>query len=317
MSEEPERREVPLVVLGAGPAGLTAALYAGRAGLQSVVLERGPPGGQMLNTTEVENYPGIPSILGPDLSRVMAEHAKGFGAEFVVADVTSIERGDDGFTVNTGKVVYQAQAVIYGAGSTPRRLGVPGEEELKGRGVSYCATCDGAFFKGQRVAVIGGGDSAATEALHLRHLASRVFVVHRRDRLRAKAALADRVLADGTISMVWDSVCIEIVGDGEVTGLRLRNVNTEEKSRLDVAAVFIAIGLIPNSGLVKDLVELDAAGFIRTTRAMETKTPGLYAVGDVANTPLRQIITSCADGAVAAYYAHDYVTGGPYGHGSR
>lgn len=312
-----EEREVPLVIVGAGPGGMTAALYAARAGLRTVVLERGIPGGQMQNTTEVENYPGMESILGPDLSMAMARHVQKFGPEFVTANITAIERVGDRFRVVTRKVHYLATAVIYAAGAHPRELSIPGEKELKGRGVSYCATCDGAFFKGERVAVVGGGDTAATEALHLRHLAHKVFVIHRRDRMRARPVLADRVLADSKIEMVWDTVVTGIVGGEKVEKLAFRNVKTKQESELEVAAVFVAIGLIPNTDLVRDLVELDEAGFIKTNRVMETSVPGLYAIGDAADTPLRQIITSCGDGAIAAYYADDYITGGPYGRGEE
>jgi thioredoxin reductase (NADPH) len=291
-------------------------LYAARAGLRTVVLDRGLPGGQMLNTTDIENYPGIRSILGPELSRRMAGHAQDFGAEFVMANVTRIERQDGRFLVHSSGGLYEARAVIYSAGSTARQLGVPGEERLRGRGVSYCATCDGAFFKGLPMAVIGGGDSAATEVLHLRHLTDTVYMVHRRDRLRAKAALAERVLADERIQMVWNAVCTEILGEHEVTGVRLRNVATGEEPTLEVAVVFVAIGLIPNTDLVQEFVEVNESGFIKTTRAMETRTPGLYVVGDVTDAPLRQIVTSCGDGAIAAHCAHDFITGGPYGYGT-
>lgn len=308
-----EELEVPLVIIGAGAGGMTAAMYAARAGLHTVVLDRGVPGGQMLNTTEVENYPGLESILGSELGLAMARQARKFGPEFVTANVTALERVGDRFRVVTSKVHYLATAIIYATGAQPRLLGIPGEQELRGRGVSYCAVCDGAFFKGERVAVVGGGDAAATEALHLRHLAQRVFVIHRRDRLRARAILANRLLADDKMELVWDTIVTGIVGQEKVEKLRLQNVKSREEGELEVAAVFVAIGLIPNTDLVKDLVELDEAGFIKTNRVMETSVPGLYAVGDVANTPLRQIITSCADGAIAAYYAHDYITGGPYG----
>lgn len=312
-----EEREVPLVIIGAGPGGMTAALYAARAGLKTIVLDRGIPGGQMNNTTEVENYPGIETIMGPELSMAMAQHVQKFGPEFVTANVSAIERVDDRFRVVTSKVHYLATAIIYAAGAYPRELGVPGEKELRGRGVSYCATCDGAFFKGERMAVVGGGDTAATEALHLRHLGEKVFVVHRRDRLRARPVLAERVTSDDRIEMVWDAVVTEIVGNEQVERLKLQNVKTREERELEVAAVFIAIGLIPSTELVKDMVELDEAGFIKTNRVMETSVPGLYAIGDVANTPLRQIITSCGDGAIAAYYADEYITGGPYGRGEE
>jgi thioredoxin reductase (NADPH) len=300
-----------LIIVGAGPAGLCAALYAGRGMLKSVVLERGIPGGELLNTEKVEDYPGFASILGPDLAAKMAAHAEAFGAEIRMENVEGIHRLSDGsFRVATSsETEYRAPAVILTAGGTPTKLGVPGELEYAGRGVSYCAVCDGAFFKNEIIAVIGGGDAAVEEADYLTRYASRVYLIHRRDEFRASKVLRERAFANPKIEIIWNSRVRELVGDEK--GLRwldLEDTVTGAHAPLAVTGCFVFIGFKPNSGLVKEHVAHDAAGYLITDDRMMTSIPGLFAAGDLRAQLTRQVTTAVGDATTAAIAVEKYLT---------
>lgn len=297
-----------VVIIGAGPAGMTAALYASRANLSVVMLDRGIYGGQMNNTADIENFPGFKSVLGPDLSKDMYESSTQFGAEYAYGSVESIR--DDGTT----KLVktdmgdeFEAKVVIIGTGSEYKKLGVPGEEDFSGRGVSYCAVCDGAFFKGTDVVVVGGGDSAIEEGLYLTQLASKVTVIHRRDQLRAQKIIQDRAFANPKMEFVWNSNVTEVVGEGKVTGVKVNNNQTGEDSFIEAAGVFIYVGVKPMTAAFADLGILDEQGWIPTDDHMHTKVPGILAVGDVRKKDLRQITTAVGDGGVAGQQAYEYI----------
>ncbi|MGQ0702126.1 MAG: thioredoxin-disulfide reductase [Gemmatimonadales bacterium] len=300
-----------VIIVGAGPAGLCAALYAGRGMLRTVVLERGIPGGELLNTEKIEDYPGFVSILGPDLAAKMEEHAKAFGADIRMEHAEGIHHLSDGaFRVTTSSgTEYHAPAVILTAGGTPTKLGVPGELEYAGKGVSYCAVCDGAFFKGERIAVVGGGDAAVEEADYLTRYAERVFLVHRRDEFRASKLLQDRVFKNPKIEILWNSRVTEMVGNQ--TGLRhleLEHAVTGARSRLPVSGCFVFIGFTPNSWLVKDHVAHDAAGYLLTDDRMMTSIPGLFAAGDLRVQLTRQVTTAVGDATTAAIAVEKYLT---------
>ncbi|MBF7129255.1 thioredoxin-disulfide reductase [Pediococcus pentosaceus] len=301
-------KQYDVVIIGAGPAGMTAALYASRANLSVVMLDRGIYGGQMNNTADIENFPGFKSVLGPDLSKDMYESSTQFGAEYAYGSVESIR--DDGAT----KLVktdmgdeFEAKVVIIGTGSEYKKLGVPGEEDFSGRGVSYCAVCDGAFFKGTDVVVVGGGDSAIEEGLYLTQLASKVTVIHRRDRLRAQKIIQDRAFANPKMEFVWNSNVTEVVGEGKVTGVKVNNNQTGEDSFIEAAGVFIYVGVKPMTAAFADLGILDEQGWIPTDDHMHTKVPGILAVGDVRKKDLRQITTAVGDGGVAGQQAYEYI----------
>jgi thioredoxin reductase (NADPH) len=299
-----------VIIVGGGPAGLCAAMYAGRGMLNSVLLERGKPGGELLNTELVEDYPGFESILGRDLAEKMESHAKKFGANIRQENVEYIERMADGeFEVHTTRgTIYRAPAVILTAGGTPTKLGVPGELEYAGRGVSYCAVCDGAFFKNQVIAVIGGGDAAVEEAEYLTRYASRVYVVHRRDEFRASKILQERLFANPKIQVVWNRVVKEIKGD--ITGateLALEDTVTGGQQSLAVTGVFIFIGFKPNSGLIKGHFAHDASGYIVTDDRMMTSIPGLFAAGDLRVQLTRQVTTAVGDATTAAIAVEKYL----------
>lgn len=301
-------KQYDVVIIGAGPAGMTAALYASRANLSVVMLDRGIYGGQMNNTADIENFPGFKSVLGPDLSKDMYESSTQFGAEYAYGSVESIR--DDGAT----KLVktdmgdeFEAKVVIIGTGSEYKKLGVPGEEDFSGRGVSYCAVCDGAFFKGTDVVVVGGGDSAIEEGLYLTQLASKVTVIHRRDQLRAQKIIQDRAFANPKMEFVWNSNVTEVVGEGKVTGVKVNNNQTGEDSFIEAAGVFIYVGVKPMTAAFADLGILDEQGWIPTDDHMHTKVPGILAVGDVRKKDLRQITTAVGDGGVAGQQAYEYV----------
>ncbi|MEW6106270.1 MAG: thioredoxin-disulfide reductase [Bacillota bacterium] len=301
-----------VVVIGAGPAGLAAALYAGRARLATVVIERGAAGGQASTTHLIENYPGFPEgITGPDLMQRMEQQARRFGAEFRYAEVRALATGEDdgGFLISTSEGDLRAPAVIVATGTEPVRLGVPGEDRLRGSGVSYCATCDGAFFRDKHVLVVGGGDSAIVEALFLTRFASRVTVVHRRDELRATKVVQEDAFKNPKIGFVWNSVVDEILGVDRVEGVILRDTRTDEKRRLDADGVFVAIGSRPDTGFVAGLVDLDPQGYIVTDDRMRTRTRGLFAAGDVRAKTVRQVVTAVADGAMAAVEAERHISG--------
>lgn len=296
------------IILGAGPGGMTAATYASRANMSVLMIDRGIYGGQMNNTAEIENYPGFPSILGPELAEKMYASSTQFGAEYAFGTVLHVEAQADGsWRVVTDMDEYSANTVIVATGAAYKKLDVPGEEAFAGRGVSYCAVCDGAFFRGQHVIVVGGGDSAVEEATYLAGLADHVTIVHRRDKLRAQQILQDRAFANEKISFVWNSEVEEILGDDKkVTGVRVRNNQTDETSEIDAAGVFIYVGLLPVSDPVQDLGITDANGWIMTNDRMETSQPGIFAIGDVREKELRQITTSVGDAAVAGQNAFSY-----------
>jgi thioredoxin reductase (NADPH) len=302
-----------VIIVGAGPAGLTAALYAGRSRIPTLVLERGIPGGQLWNTAEVEDYPGFEHIMGPDLADRMQKHAEKFGARFETAEVTSIAAdGDDRLVTTADGREFRAPAVIVTAGGEARKLGVPGEVELAGKGVSYCAVCDGAFFQDQDIAVVGGGDSAIEEGTFLTRYGRKVYVIHRRGEYRAAPILVEQMRASGKVEEVLGTVVDEIHGtDGRVSHVTLRDADTGETSELPVGAVFPFVGFIPHSDVfdaeVAERIELDESGHIVTDNAMSTAVPGIYAAGDVRSQYVRQITNAVGDATTAALAAGAYV----------
>ena len=308
MSDFANLTDYDVVIIGAGPAGLAAGLYAARARRRSMVIERKVTGGQIALTSEVENYPGIESVNGFELAQAMHRQAEKHGVETAYADVTAIDQDGQYHVVRTSEGAYRARTVIVTGGADYDRLGVPGEERLTGFGVSYCATCDAAFFKDQTVAVVGGGDAAMDEALFVARYASKVYVVHRRDTLRASAILQERAFAEPKLEFVWNTVVEEILGDGAVTGLRLRDTKSGAASELAVAGVFIFIGMTPNSGYLRGKVKMDAGGHVIVNEWMETEVPGLYAAGDIRANSARQAVTAAGDGATAAIRADHYIT---------
>ncbi|KIQ95196.1 Thioredoxin reductase [Anoxybacillus thermarum] len=297
-----------VIIIGAGPAGMTAAVYTSRANLSTLMLERGVPGGQMANTEEVENYPGYDHILGPELATKMFEHAKKFGAEYAYGDVKEVIDGEEYKTVVTSNQQYKARAIIIATGAEYKKLGVPGEKELGGRGVSYCAVCDGAFFKGKELVVVGGGDSAVEEGVYLTRFASKVTIVHRRDQLRAQKILQQRAFANEKIDFIWNHTVKQInEKDGRVGSVTLVHTQTGEEREFPCDGVFIYIGMVP---LTKPFVSLGITnenGYIETNELMETKVAGIFAAGDVREKSLRQIVTATGDGSIAAQSAQHYV----------
>lgn len=296
------------IILGAGPGGMTAATYASRANLSVLMIDRGIYGGQMNNTAEVENYPGFNSILGPDLSEKMYQSSTQFGAEYAFGTVLHVQAQDDGsWRVVTDMDEYTTNSVIVATGSDYKKLAVPGEDDYAGRGVSYCAVCDGAFFRGQHVIVVGGGDSAVEEATYLAGLADKVTVFHRRDKLRAQQILQERAFANDKIEFVWNTEVEEILGDDKkVTGVRVHNNVTDEVYTVDAAGVFIYVGVLPVSDVVADLGITNERGWIETNERMETSLPGIYALGDVREKELRQITTAVGDAAIAGQNVFSY-----------
>ncbi len=298
-----------VVIIGGGPAGLTAGLYTARAGLKSLLIERGAFGGQILNAPLVENYPGFPEgISGAELGALMHQQAAKYGLKTGTAEVTGVKAGRTHKVITDGGS-FEAKAIIIAAGSEYRKLGVPGEETLVGHGVSYCATCDGFFFRKREVAVVGGGDAAITDALELTQHATKIYVIHRRDQLRAGEVLQKRAMAQPKIRFIWDTIVEEIVGGEVVKALQLRNVKTKKSSALEVAGVFVAVGLKPNSQQFADILKLSKSGHISTDETMATSAPGLFAAGDVRQSSARQIATAVGDGATAALAAFSYLMG--------
>ena len=298
-----------LAIIGSGPAGLTSAIYAQRALLKTIVIEKNPmSGGQILNTYEVDNYPGLPMINGFDLGIKMREHADKLGTEFLTASVKKVEKTENGFTVLfDGKEPVEAKTVIIATGAEHVTLGVSGEEELKGMGVSYCATCDGAFFRGKTVAVVGGGDVALEDAIFLARGCEKVYVIHRRDEFRGAKILQQQLLSLPNIEVVWDSVVEKIEGEGVVNNIKVRNVKTEEQSELPVQGVFVAVGNRPDTEMVKDIVDRDEKGYIIGDETGTTSTVGLFVAGDVRTKALRQVVTAASDGANAVYSIEKYL----------
>ena len=297
------------MIIGAGPAGMTAALYAARSNLKVALLERGIYGGQMNNTAEIENYPGYARISGPELAEKMFEPLENLGVEHLFGQVEKIEDHGDYKKIITEDEVFETKTVILASGANHRHLGVPGEEEYNSRGVSYCAVCDGAFFRDEDLLVVGGGDSAVEEAIFLTRFAKSVTIVHRRDQLRAQKLLQERAFANEKISFIWDSVVKEIKGDDrKVTSVIFENVKTGQISESDFGGVFVYVGLDPVSDFVKDLGICDEAGWIVTDQQMKTAIDGIYAIGDVRQKDLRQITTAVGDGAVAGQEVYKYIT---------
>ena len=297
------------IIIGAGPAGMTAALYAARSNLKVALLERGIPGGQMNNTADIENYPGYANISGPELAEKMFETLENLGVEHLFGLVEKIEDRGDFKEIITEDERFEAKTVIIASGANHRHLGVPGEEDFNSRGVSYCAVCDGAFFRDEDLLVVGGGDSAVEEAIFLTRFAKSVTIVHRRDELRAQKVLQDRAFANEKIRFVWDSVVESIHGDErKVTGVTFKNVKTGELSQAEFGGIFIYVGLDPVSEFAKDLGITDEAGWILTDHQMKTSVAGIYAVGDVRQKDLRQITTAVGDGAIASQEAYKYLT---------
>ena len=300
--------EYEVIIIGGGPAGLAAGIYTSRDRLNSLLIEQRLVGGQIVNAQRVENYPGFPEgISGFELSQLMHQQATKYGLKIITAEATGIELQQGKRMVKTNKGNFIAKAVIIASGSERNKLGIPGEEEFTGKGVSYCATCDAAFFKEQPVAIVGGGDTAITEALHLAKFASRVIVIHRRHQLRARRILQEKALAEPKIEFLWDTVVEEIEGEDLVKRLKLRQVITGEKPTLEIAGIFISIGLNPNTNYLKGVLPLDASGHISTNDKMETEIAGIFAAGDIRHHSAQQVITAAGDGATAAIYAQKYI----------
>lgn len=290
-----------VIILGGGPAGLSASIYAKRFGLSTLLIEKVGIGGQASLTDLIENYPGFPEgISGAELVNKMEEQAKKFGVEFLIDEVLDINFEDEIKKVNTNTANFESKGVIIATGANPKKLDVPGEKEFTGKGVSYCAVCDAFFYKNKDVLVVGGGDSAISEALYLTTFANNVYVVHRRDKLRAAYYLQDRALKNQKIKFIFNSVLKEIKGDKRVNKVSIQNIKEDKLYELDVSGVFIYVGLIPNSELFKNKLEFDENGFIITDDDMRTNKKFVYAAGDVRKKSLRQIVTACADGAIAA-----------------
>ena len=296
------------IIIGAGPAGMTAALYAARSNLKVALIEGGLPGGQMNNTSDIENYPGYANISGPELAEKMFEPLENLGVEHLYGFVENIEDHGDVKKVITDDEEFETRTVIVATGSKHRLLGVPGEEELNSRGVSYCAVCDGAFFRDQDLLVVGGGDSAVEEAIFLTQFAKSVTIVHRRDELRAQKVLQNRAFANEKINFIWDSVVKEIKGENRVESVVIENVKTNQVTEHAFGGVFIYVGLDPVSDFTKDLQIQDESGWIVTDDHMKTRVAGVFAVGDVRQKDLRQVTTAVGDGAIAGQEAYKYIT---------
>jgi len=302
-------REYEVVIIGGGPAGLTAGLYTSRAKLNSLLIEKGVVGGQILNAEKVDNYPGFTEgISGLELGQLMHQQAAKYGLKTIIAEATGVEPQPKPIVVKTTEGNFTAKAVIIASGSERHKLGIPGEEEFLGKGVSYCATCDAAFFQDLPVAVVGGGNAAITEALHLTKFASRVTVIHRRNQLRAGGIMQEKAFAEPKIEFLWDTVAEAIEGENSVKRIKLRQVKTGEKSTLDVAGVFISVGLKPSTDYLKGILPLDDGGYVITNDKMETEIPGILAAGDIRHDSARQAITAAGDGATAAFYAEKFIT---------
>ncbi len=297
-----------LIIIGSGPAGLSAAIYGKRAGLNLLVVEKAPmSGGQVLNTYEVDNYPGMPGINGFDLGMQFRAHADTLAVEVREGCVTSIENQGDKKLVTVEGELLESKTVILASGAEHAHLNVPGEEKLSGRGVSYCATCDGAFFRGRTVAVAGGGDVALEDAIYLAGICEKVYLIHRRDELRGAQVLQQELKALPNVEFLYSHIVTEIQGENEVENLRIKNLKTEEEFDLVVEGIFVAVGIRPDSTLIKDMVDCDEGGYVLAGEDCSTNVPGLYVAGDIRKKPIRQIVTAAADGANAAVSAGNYV----------
>ncbi len=305
-----EKPDYDLVIIGGGPAGMTAGIYAARARLNVILIEKLVPGGQILVTDWIENYPGFPEGLsGADLVQNIHQQAQRFGLKIENGEVTSLDLSEPVKKIAMGDKTITSHALIIATGASPRKLGVPGEDQFYGKGLSTCATCDGPFYKDRVVAAVGGGDTAVQESIYLTKFAKKVYLIHRRDELRATGILRERVLANKKIEILWDTVLTGIGGFFNVDKISLKNVKTDEKKDLAVDGCFIWVGIKPNTGFVKDALQTDKGGFIIADAKMETSVPGVFAAGDVRNTPLRQVATSVGDAAIAAFSAEHYVSG--------
>jgi thioredoxin reductase (NADPH) len=302
-------KKYDVVIIGGGPAGLSAGIYTARARLPTLLVEKGAIGGQIINAENVENYPGFTkSISGIELTQSMHEQATKFGLETLYDEVTGIEIDGKQKILTTARGKYVARAVILAGGAERQKLGVPGEKEFTGKGVSYCATCDGAFFRDKTVAVVGGGNVATTEALELTKFASKVVLIHRRNELRATKILQERVKSNPKIIISWDTIVLEILGDKAVDNIKLQNVKTKKESTLAVSGVFISVGTLPATGYLKDVLKLDEAGAIVANDRLETSVPGIFVAGDIRSGSIRQIVSAAGDGAIAAVNAGKYIS---------
>jgi thioredoxin reductase (NADPH) len=302
-----EKNLYDILIIGGGPAGYTAALYGARSGFRTAVLEKLSPGGQMATTSDVENYPGFPGVVdGFELGEKMQQGAEQAGAETVYAEVTSVDLKADPKVVETSEGTYLGRTVIIATGAHPRKLGLPQEENLVNRGISYCATCDGSFYKGKTVVVNGGGNTAVGDALYLAKLARKVYLVHRRDTLRATPIYLQR-LKDAHVEIIWNSVISGLEADKKLTAVDVKNVKTGEVTKLPADGLFVAIGQLPENSLVAGQVATDKAGYIVAGEDTKTSVPGVFAIGDVRTKQVRQIITAAADGAVAVHFAEEYL----------
>ncbi|NIQ40232.1 MAG: thioredoxin-disulfide reductase [Proteobacteria bacterium] len=305
---EEKNKLFDLIIVGGGPAGLTAGLYGGRARLRTVLLEGALVGGQMTTTDEIDNYPGFPEgVTGSELTRLMAEQARSFDCEIISEMAIEVEAEGETKTVRTGQSRYQGRALILCPGTEYRKMGIPGEKEFTGRGVSYCATCDAAFFKDRKIVVVGGGDSALTEALFLRKFAGEITIIHRRDTLRAERIYQEKAFAEPRINFLWDTVVEEICGNQTVERVKVRNVKTNETRDIQTEGVFMFIGVIPKTGFLNGVVELDEWGYIVTNDSCRTSVEGVFAAGDARKSFLKQIATAVGDGATAAFAAEKYL----------
>jgi thioredoxin reductase (NADPH) len=297
-----------VVIIGSGPAGLAAAIYTGRSQLSPLLITGTAPGGQAATSSEIENYPGFPQgTSGAELTQLMQQQAERFGTRVQMDEVIEANLHQHPFVLKLHGGTREAKAVIIATGVSPRLLGVPGEDEFKGRGVSYCATCDGFFYRDKAVAVVGGGDAAVEEAIYLTRFASKVYIVHRRDRLRAQKVVQERALGNDKVEVVWDSVVTAVLGEDGVTGLRLKNVKSGEESVLKVEGMFSYIGSVPNTQLFAGQLELDEQGYVITDRRMHTSVPGVFAAGDVQEQVLKQVATAVGSGAIAAMEAEKFI----------
>ena len=304
-----KKADYDLVIIGGGPAGLTAGIYASRARMNVLLLEKAAPGGQVLVSDWIENYPGFPEgISGYDLVNKMTEQAKRFGLTFETSEVLSLDLSEAVKKIELNDKTITTLSIIIATGASPRKLGVPGEDMFIGKGVSFCATCDGPFFKENVVAAVGGGDTAVQESIFLTKFAKKVYLIHRRDELRATKILQERAIANDKIEFIWDSVVTGIGGGlTNVEKINVKNVKTGEEKEIPVSGCFVWVGILPNTSFLKDNLKVDENGFIIADHNMETSVPGVFAVGDVRNTPLRQIVTAVGDAAIAAVSAEHYI----------
>ena len=304
-----EQNVFDTIIIGGGPGGYTAALYAARAGFSALVLEKLSPGGQMATTDQIDNYPGFPQgVNGFELALEMQKGAQRFGAQTELAEVLRVDLRGPVKEVVTQKETYRAPTVVLATGASPRELGLPGERELRGRGVSYCATCDGMFYRGKTVAVVGGGNTAAADVLYLSRLCEKVFLIHRRDQLRASRVYLEPLKQAENVEILWDSQVTELLYGETLTGIKVRNKKTGEVKELSLDGLFLAVGQLPNTQLFQGQVELDAAGYVVADETTRTNLPGVFAVGDLRQKPLRQVVTAAADGAVAAHFLEEYLS---------